>query len=165
MGQTSISSFSNTAVLAPWFPETTGRALGLADSGNPTGQLIFTPAASVLVASLGWRASYRIFGIIFFLLVTPANLLFQKPHRSIQGDQHSKLGGERKSNGSSSLIQEDKDLVCLPLPMMNILRVRSVWMLIFTRVLGCVGNQMIRLYLIAFFLLVGYSPFQAGGEG
>ena len=38
IGQTSISSFSNTAVLAPWFPETTRRALGLADSGNPTGQ-------------------------------------------------------------------------------------------------------------------------------
>ena len=165
IGQTSISSFSNTAVLAPWFPETTGRALGLADSGNPTGQLIFTPAASVLVASLGWRASYRIFGIIFFLLVTPANFLFQKPHRSIQSDQHSKLGGERKSNGSSRLIQEDKDndLVCLPLPMMNVLRVKSVRMLIFTRVLGCVGNQMIRLHLIAFFLLVGYSPLQAGG--
>jgi len=89
MGQTSISAFSKTAVLAPWFPETTGRALGLADSGNPTGQLIFTPAASVLVASLGWRASYRIFGVIFLLLVTPANLLFQKtppiyPRRSTQ---------------------------------------------------------------------------------
>ena len=78
IGQTSISSFSNTAVLAPWFPETTGRALGLADSGNPTGQLIFTPLASVLVASIGWRASYQVFGIIFFLLVTPTNFAFQK---------------------------------------------------------------------------------------
>ena len=47
IGQTAISSFSNTAVLAPWFPETTGRVLGLADSGNPTGQLIFTPLASI----------------------------------------------------------------------------------------------------------------------
>ena len=164
IGQTSISSFSNTAVLAPWFPETTGRALGLADSGNPTGQLIFTPLASVLVASIGWRASYQIFGIIFFLLVTPTNFAFQKRNRSIRNHQRSELEGELKANISSDLIHWDTDneLAYEPLPMMDILRVRSVWMLVVTRVLGCVGNQMIRLHLIAFFLLAGYSPLQAG---
>ena len=164
IGQTSISSFSNTAVLAPWFPETTGRALGLADSGNPTGQLIFTPLASVLVASIGWRASYQIFGIIFFLLVTPTNFAFQKRNRSIRSHQRSELEGELKANISSDLIHWDTDneLAYEPLPMMDILRVRSVWMLVVTRVLGCVGNQMIRLHLIAFFLLAGYSPLQAG---
>ena len=164
IGQTSISSFSNTAVLAPWFPETTGRALGLADSGNPTGQLIFTPLASLLVASIGWRASYQIFGIIFFLLVTPTNFAFQKRNRSIRSHQRSELEGELKAKISSDLIHwdTDNDLVYEPLPMMDILRVRSVWMLVVTRVLGCVGNQMIRLHLIAFFLLAGYSPLQAG---
>ena len=164
IGQTSISSFSNTAVLAPWFPETTGRALGLADSGNPTGQLIFTPLASVLVASIGWRASYQVFGIIFFLLVTPTNFAFQKRNRSIRNHQRSELEGELKANISSDLIHwdTDNDLAYEPLPMMDILRVRSVWMLVVTRVLGCVGNQMIRLHLIAFFLLAGYSPLQAG---
>ena len=164
IGQTSISSFSNTAVLAPWFPETTGRALGLADSGNPTGQLIFTPLASVLVASIGWRASYQIFGIIFFLLVTPTNFLFQKPHRTIGLPQSSQLTEDAKITEYVMPIEKDTHNVSpsRPLPMMDILRVRSVWMLVVTRVLGCVGNQMIRLHLIAFFLLAGYSPLQSG---
>ena len=35
-------------------------------------------------------------------------------------------------------------------------------MLVVTRILGAVGNQMIRLHLIAFFLLAGYSPLQSG---
>ena len=164
IGQTSISSFSNTAVLAPWFPETTGRALGLADSGNPTGQLIFTPLASVLVASIGWRASYQIFGIIFFLLVSPANFLFQKPHRSINLPQDSQLTAETKLTGSGTPFEIDayNPSQSRPLPMMDILRVRAVWMLVVTRILGAVGNQMIRLHLIAFFLLAGYSPLQSG---
>ena len=164
IGQTSISSFSNTAVLAPWFPETTGRALGMADSGNPTGQLIFTPLASLLVASIGWRASYQIFGIIFFLLVSPANFLFQKPHRSINLPQDSQLTAETKLKGPSTSFEIDayNPSASRPLPMMDILRVRAVWMLVVTRILGAVGNQMIRLHLIAFFLLAGYSPLQSG---
>ena len=60
IGQTSISSFANTAVVAPWFTQTRGRVLGLVDSGNPTGQLIFTPLAAVLVASIGWQAAYQV---------------------------------------------------------------------------------------------------------
>ena len=164
IGQTSISSFSNTAVLAPWFPETTGRTLGLADSGNPTGQLIFTPLASVLVASIGWRASYQIFGIIFFLLVAPTNLLFQKPHKPIGPIQNSQLSEGAKLEGYGTPLEIDAHniLSSRPLPVMDILRVRSIWMLVVTRILGCIGNQMIRLHLIAFFLLAGYSPLQSG---
>ncbi len=36
-------------------------------------------------------------------------------------------------------------------------------MLIVTRGLGGIGNQITRLHLVAFFLLAGYSPLQAGG--
>ena len=36
-------------------------------------------------------------------------------------------------------------------------------MLIVTRGLGGIGNQITRLHLVAFFLVAGYSPLQAGG--
>ena len=66
------------ATLSPWFPATRGTVLGLADSGNPLGQAIFTPLAQGLVLGIGWRWSFRIVGLIFFLLVFPLNLFFQK---------------------------------------------------------------------------------------
>ncbi len=159
IGQTSISSFAKTAVLAPWFPQTRGRVLGLADSGNPTGQLIFTPLAAVLVASIGWRAAYQVYGIVFFLLVAPANFLFQKrpPSPSHQVEMAAEEGT------SESPAYSSQETMSQPLAVGDILRRRSAWMLIVTRGLGAIGNQITRLHLVAFFLLAGYSPLQAGG--
>ncbi len=174
IGQTSISSFSNTAVLAPWFPQTRGRVLGLADSGNPTGQLVFTPLASVLVGTIGWRAAYQIYGIVFFLLVAPANFLFQKrpptsPHR-VESGATAKVASEVASDAlvdstpaESTLVDSLEEATSRPLAIREILRRRSVWMLIVTRGLGGIGNQITRLHLVAFFLVAGYSPLQAGG--
>jgi len=78
IGHTAISSFSMTATLAPWFPSTRGRTLGLADSGNPIGQAIFAPLAGVLTNALGWRWAYRIFGVVFAVLIALPNGLFQR---------------------------------------------------------------------------------------
>ena len=78
IGHTAIASFSMTATLAPWFPNTRGRMLGLADSGNPIGQGIFAPLAGVLTNALGWRWAYRIFGVVFAVLIALPNGLFQR---------------------------------------------------------------------------------------
>ena len=159
IGQTSISSFTNTAVLAPWFPQTRGRVLGLAASGNPTGQLIFTPLAAVLVASIGWRAAYQVYGIVFFLLVAPANFLFQKRPPSPSG----RVDTAAAEAASEAPEYSSDQTSSRPLAVGEILRQRAVWMLIATRGLGSIGNQITRLHLVAFFLLAGYSPLQAGG--
>ena len=73
IGHTAISSFSMTATLAPWFPQTRGRMLGLADSGNPIGQGIFAPLAGYLTGEVGWRWAYRIFGLVFAVLIALPN--------------------------------------------------------------------------------------------
>ena len=163
IGQISISSFSNTAVLAPWFPQTRGRALGLADAGNPTGQLIFTPLATVLVAGIGWRAAYQVYGIVFFLLVAPANFLFQKrPPAESRRVELEDGGASEAAVHSNSALSTDKTL-SQPLAVGDILRQRALWMLIATRGLGGIGIQITRLHLVAFLLLAGYNPLQAGG--
>ena len=161
IGQTSISSFANTAVLVPWFPQTRGRVLGLADSGNPTGQLIFTPLAGVLVASIGWRAAYQVYGIVFFLLVAPANFLFQRrPPAPLHRAPPVRVS---EAPANSTPAYSTQETMSHPLAVGDILRRRSVWMLIITRGLGSIGNQITRLHLVAFFLLAGYTPLQATG--
>ena len=78
VGENSISSFTTAAVLTPWFPRNRGRMLGLADAGNSLGQVVFLPLAQWLISAIGWRDTFRIFGVLFFLLVGPANFLLQR---------------------------------------------------------------------------------------
>ena len=70
LGETAISSFTATATLAPWFPRTRGRVLGLADAGNPLGQGIFAPLSQILISISGWRHTFRILGLVFFLMIS-----------------------------------------------------------------------------------------------
>lgn len=85
LGENSIASFATTATLSPWFPHTRGRILGLADAGNPLGVVLFLPLSQWLISTIGWRGTFRILGVVFFLLVAPANLFLQRrpPSRTV----------------------------------------------------------------------------------
>ena len=158
IGQTAISSFSMTATLAPWFPQSRGRMLGLADSGNPIGQAIFAPLAAVLTAALDWRSAYRIFAVIFFALITIPNGLFQRrppadpptdtvheapvPPAAQQRDP-----GVGASHGGPSIG--------------NVVTQPAMWLLVLTRITGSVGTQLVRVHIVRFFVLAGYTPLVA----
>ena len=143
--------------------------LGLADAGNPVGQGVFTPLAQILVSSIGWRGAYQVLGVVFFLLVAPVNLLFQRrpPTHSVPANRKARLSSRQvvseldnledaPFSGSGSISQGSQ-----PLPVRRILRIPSVWLLVLTQVLGSVFNQMTRLNMVAFFILAGYSELQA----
>lgn len=146
IGHTSVSSFTAMATLSPWFPATRGTVLGLADSGNPLGQAIFTPLAQGLVLGIGWRWSFRIVGLIFFLLVFPLNLFFQKPFpKSVVTEQ-----SHDDEIGSVQLSKQFKAY-----------KIKSVWWMIGSRGFLSISNQMIRLHILAFFVLSGYNQMNA----
>ena len=158
IGHTAISSFSMTATVAPWFPQTRGRMLGLADSGNPIGQAVFAPLAGVLTTALGWRWAYRIFGVIFAVMIAVPNGLFQR--------RPPQTTAVRPSPGATSQLQP-----ALPISAARPVQSRAdatsglgntvgdaaMWLLVLTRVFGSTGTQMIRVHLVTFFVLAGYS--------
>ena len=157
IGHTAISSFSMTATVAPWFPQTRGRMLGLADSGNPIGQAIFAPLAGVLTTAIGWRWAYRIFGVIFAVLIAAPNGLLQRrpseatsvpPEAAASRPQSSPpASGARSTHGAAE-----------PTPTLgSAVRDAAMWLLVLTRVFGSTGTQMIRVHLVTFFVLAGYS--------
>jgi len=168
MGETIVSSFTATANLAPWFPRARGRALGLADAGNPLGQAIFTPLAQLLITTIGWRGAFRIFGPLFFLMVAPANFMFQRrppfqnsparPHQT--GIPHHAEGAgpaeERTvAEASDPTIGADRDEFRL------VLRSVPFWCLVSARTVAALGNQLTTLHMIAFFVVSGYTSLQA----
>ena len=217
IGHTSISSFSMTATLAPWFPQTRGRMLGLADSGNPIGQAIFAPLAGYLTGEVGWRWAYRIFGLTFAVLIAfpngllqrraPENWSDQPPAQtsvetpdapSLNPDEHPGHSGEptrhssplsrhsrdssRHSHDTSRHSRESGNPETPPATttphgathqrtpaLSNVVRDPTMWLLVLTRITGSVGVQLIRVHLVTFFVLSGYTAQQAantmGGVG
>jgi MFS family permease len=149
-----ISSFTTAATLSPWFPRSRGRMLGLADAGNSVGQVIFLPLAQLLISSIGWRDTFRVFGLLFFLLVGPANFLLQRrpPVQPLlaRGSKPVTTGGS-----SPQPTAPDSHL------MRRILRRPAVWFLVMARLLATMGNHLIQVHVVAFFITAGYSPLLA----
>lgn len=147
VGENTISSFTTAATLSPWFPHSRGRMLGLADAGNSLGQVVFLPLAQLLISTIGWRDTFRIFGLLFFLLVGPANFLLQRRPPVQRGIAS---GGRRSETGSTDAPR-----------MRQILRHPAVWFLAMARLLAAMGNHLTQVHIVAFFITAGYNPLLA----
>ena len=168
-GQTMIGFFSGTAVLTPWFPRTKGLMLGIADSGNPTGQAIITPLAQYTVSEYGWRTGFQVLGIMFFLIVSPLNFLLQR-----KPPGYGRTSGKPDYDGSESIVGTQAfgsetanwfEEATVPTPYdkkgFNALKEAAVWLLLFSRAAQALSNQMTNLHIIAFFVLAGYGEMQS----
>lgn len=63
-----------TTVIAKWFDEKRGMAVGIAAMGPPAGGLLLTPLAGWLLAEVGWRTTLQVFALLS-ALVLPLVLL------------------------------------------------------------------------------------------
>ena len=157
IGHTAISSFSMTATLAPWFPQTRGRMLGLADSGNPIGAAIFAPLAGFLTTAVGWRWAYRIFGLIFAVLIALPNVLLQRrvPDSRSQSEPATPEPSGVQATPPDAPVRRPSRQSRPALS--NSVQDLTMWLLVLTRITGSVGVQLIRVHLVSFFVLAGYS--------
>ena len=67
-------------VMAKWFPDKRGLAVGLAVGGYGAGSAIFGPLSSkVLIPTYGWRETFMILGGIFFVMTMVGSVLLKNP--------------------------------------------------------------------------------------
>ncbi len=67
-------------VMAKWFPDKRGLAVGLAVGGYGAGSAIFGPlSASYLIPHLGWRTTFQVLGGIFFVMTLIGAFLLKNP--------------------------------------------------------------------------------------
>ncbi|HET6922518.1 MAG TPA: OFA family MFS transporter, partial [Anaeromyxobacteraceae bacterium] len=67
-------------VMAKWFPDKRGTAVGLAVAGFGAGSAIFGPlGANWLIPTYGWRAAFQVLGCIFFVMTMAAAFLLKNP--------------------------------------------------------------------------------------
>jgi OFA family oxalate/formate antiporter-like MFS transporter len=67
-------------VMAKWFPDKRGLAVGLAVAGYGGGSAIFGPLANLwLIPTYGWRATFAVLGVVFFVMTLVGSLLLKNP--------------------------------------------------------------------------------------
>jgi OFA family oxalate/formate antiporter-like MFS transporter len=67
-------------VVAKWFPDKRGLAIGLALAGYGGGSAIFGPVANLeMIPHLGWRATCMTLGAIFLVMTTVGSFLLKNP--------------------------------------------------------------------------------------
>ncbi len=67
-------------VMAKWFPDKRGLAVGLAVAGYGGGSAIFGPLSNLyLIPAYGWRTTFMILGGIFFVMTVFGSFLLQNP--------------------------------------------------------------------------------------
>ena len=167
LGHTAIGSFSATAVLAPWFPRSKGVMLGLADSGNPTGQAVITPLAQLIISRFGWRVAFQVVGLVFFLMTAPLNFLLQR--KPPDPDAGLSVFENNESVASNIDLPEavpesalsDAYTVVPEVQEFYALREPAVWLLLISRATGTISHQMTHLHIIAFLVFAGYGEMQS----
>ena len=155
IGENAVSSFTATANLAPWFPKSRGRVLGLADTGNPVGQGIFTPLTQLLITSIGWRTTCQIMGPVFFLMVVPANFILQRRPPSAEQSPDDPSGPDEGPQSDIAPPQRT------PGQVRKLLRSDALWYLVSARTISSVAIQLTNVHMVAFFVAGGYTPIQA----
>jgi MFS family permease len=69
-----------TAAVSRRFPRSRGTAISIISAGASSSALIFYPLITWLIASLGWRGTFEVYGLVVVLGVVPLTLLaFRKP--------------------------------------------------------------------------------------
>jgi MFS transporter, OFA family, oxalate/formate antiporter len=67
-------------VMAKWFPDRRGLAVGLAVAGYGGGSAIFGPLSSLyLIPHYGWRATFMILGAVFLVMTMVGSFLLKNP--------------------------------------------------------------------------------------
>src|SRR5690242_19577298 len=67
-------------VMAKWFPDKRGLAVGLAVAGFGAGSAIFGPLSNLwLIPTYGWRTTFAILGGVFFVMTLVGSFLLKNP--------------------------------------------------------------------------------------
>jgi OFA family oxalate/formate antiporter-like MFS transporter len=68
-----------TPVASKWFPDKRGLVVGLMVGGYGAGSAIIGPIATSLITSIGWRPTFRLLGVAFFMMGMIGTWLLTNP--------------------------------------------------------------------------------------
>ncbi len=131
-------------VMAKWFPDKRGLAIGLAVGGYGAGSAIFGPLAQLkLIPAYGLPATFKILGVIFFVMTMCGALLLRNPP-----------AGYRPTGWTPSATQTSLTRDFTPAEM---LRTPAFYLMWLGYALGCSAGLMVISQLVPFAKSVGIA--------
>ena len=131
-----------------WFPDKRGLVVGLMVAGYGGGSAIVIPVANALIAWVGWRATFRILGVVLFLMCTLGTLLLKNPPPGYRPEGWSPKPAPERS---------ERDI-----PTGEMLRIPAFYFLWVAYCLGTTAGLMTISQLVPFAAIAGMAAGTAG---
>jgi len=133
--------------------------------------VLFLPLAQWLISTIGWQETFRLLGVVFFVLLVPANGFLQRrpPLRhsiinpgETEGRRVSvptpQAWPEAMSSGHASM---PITAAATPTSSRQLWRQPVVYFLALARLFASLGVHLTSVHLVAFFVSAGYDPLLA----
>ena len=137
-------------VMAKWFPDKRGLAVGLAVGGYGAGSAIFGPLAQLkLIPAYGLPATFQILGAIFFVMTMVGALLLRNPPAGYRPDGYRPDGWSAAGTPAVVAAREFTPG--------EMLRTRTFYLMWVGYALGCSAGLMVISQLVPFAKSVGIA--------
>jgi predicted MFS family arabinose efflux permease len=134
----------NGLIIANWFEERRGLALGITTSGTSIGGMVMTLVAAQAIGAAGWRAGYIALALPTFLIAAVVALTVRtRP----PGEEHGQAGSANPLAGGLELGPA--------------LRSRSFWMIAAAQFCFSLGGAGATVHTVPFLIRTGFRPERA----
>jgi MFS family permease len=150
------SNVAGSVVIANWFVEKRGFALGLMSAGTAAGQLLLVPFSLFLIEQFGWKHTVLLLGSFLTIVVFPLIFLFIRTSPSEKG---TTAYGEVENTKLEIKKNEQKDSVSI----LKLFKTKQfLFLLLPFFVCGVTTSGLIDTHLIPFAQVCGFSPTLTG---
>ena len=158
VGLYEVGNFVTTTVVSKWFIRLRGRALAFTTLGIDAGTATLAPVAAFLAASIGWRNTWGVLGVIIAAVVIPPSTFFM---RRTPEDM-----GLRPDGDPPDLPPQPGNVAAPPRPARRVeqdwtpreaFRTRALWQLVIAMNLASIGASALFLHIVSYITDTGLS--------
>ena len=170
LGVMSVGPLAGATLVANWFTERRGIALGIAGMGISASGLAMAPLATLLIEAIGWRETFLIYAVVPLLVVLPLAWLVvvNRPEQmGLRPDgvqDASDAAPSHSDRGASSPVSEDRRLAPAAEPdwsTLDALSQRNLWVIAIAIALNSCTNGAMLTHIIPHATDIGFDPLAA----
>jgi MFS family permease len=170
IGVATVGPLAGSTLVANWFTERRGVALGIAGMGISASGLAIAPLATLLIAAIGWRDTFLVYAVVPLLVVIPLVWLVvvNRPERmGLRPDGAPDPGAEPAPGGeppASPPASGDRQLTPSSEPAWSTrdaLRQRNLWVIAIAFGINSCSNGAILIHIVPHTTDIGFAPLAA----